>query len=575
MSRLIRTSLLLCVILLPVPVLRAQEIFWERPQVSDDQQVRYSSSFAGDGRMAVAWEEIVPQGNGSGAIYLSLGASRDGATWTWHRRLFGPIQYSGLESGSEPQVYSMVIDRAGRILVAVTSAEQEITILASSDSNLTFVPIARIPSQQSLVAPNLFLTDGGTLLLFATQAAGNRSSLSLAWSSSRDGVSWTAFAPFIAAGEPGDGIQLQPDHVSFHGREIIVFQSQKIGADDYQVFVKESLDGGASWQQAREVTSLPGFKETVSGTEFQPQSFSNQRPRIANLGNAVGLAWERTLLGRASANLYYCELDGDGAATTPMQRVDPASGSLFAQVIRFRSRELLLYEQSAAGAYRVILSEKNQAVWTPQVLGRGLAGSSQFPHAVVFKGSLYVFWEEKSAATSQLVALRPKTSVSAPSLIAVGFQPGTPVRSDVATVRWKQPDDSVGIELYDVTVSFGDTVVEKKRLTADTPDITFSRPVTKDGTWRIEVVAQDIAHNRSQPVSLDFVRDTTPPHPVAINPPPVDAAGFLLSNSFTLTWTPSPDQNVVGYTWEEQRVAASAEEYQSNKVKLLSPPAGP
>lgn len=574
MSRSIRALLLLCAVILPTHAATAQDIFWERPQVLEDQQVRFSSSFAGDGRMAVAWEEVVPQGNGSGAIYLSLGVSRDGVTWTWHRRFFGPIQYSGLEPGSEPQVYSMVVDRDGRILVAVTSAEREITILASADPNLAFAPVAHISSPEPLVAPSLFLTETGTFLLFTTQAAGNRSSLSLAWSSSRDGLSWTSFTPFIVAGEPGDGIQLQPDHVTFHGREIVVFQSQKIGQDDYQVFLKESLDGGGSWQPARPVTTLPGFAETIDGTDFKPENFTNQRPRIAVLGNVLGLAWERMLLGRATANLYYCEVDGDGAVTRPMERVDPASGSLFAQVISFGSRELLLYEQNAAGAYRVILSEKGKT-WTPQVLGRGLAGSAQFPHAVAFKGSLYVFWEVKGATTSQLVALRPKTSVAAPSLIAVGFQPDAPVRSDVATVRWKQPDDSVGIELYDVTVSYGDAVVEKKRLTADAPDMTFSRPVTRDGTWRIEVVAQDIAHNRSKPVFLDFVRDTTPPRPVVISAPAVDSTGFLPSNSFTVGWTPSPDKDVAGYTWEEQRVAASPEEYQAIKVKLLSPPARP
>jgi hypothetical protein len=465
----------------------------------------------------------------------------------------------------------MVVDRTGRILVTVTSAEREVTVLASTDSQLTFVPVAHISAQQSIVAPSLFLTDGGTFLLFATQAAGNRTSLSLALSSSRDGLSWTGFSPFIASGEPGDGIQLQPDHASLHGREVVVFQSQKPGSDNYQVFIKESLDGGATWRPAQEITGLPGFAETVDKTEYKPENFTNQRPRIAAVGDVLGLAWERALEGRPTPNLYYCELDQNGTVTKPMQSVDPISGTLFAQIIPFASRELLLYEQSAGGAYRVILSEKNTS-WSPQVMGRGLAGSSQFPHAVVFKGSLYVFWEVKGATTSQLVSLRPKTSVASPSLVAVGFQSGAPVRSDVATVRWKQPDDSVGIELYDVTVTNGGSVVERRRLTADNPDMAFTRQVTSDGTWRIAVVAQDIAHNRSTPAFLDFVRKTSSPQPVVIAELPTDKSGFLPSNSFTVSWTSSPDKDVVGYTWEEQRVAASAEEYQANQVKLLSPP---
>ena len=320
---------LLLLAILPVLPLAGQDIFWERPQVFPDQQVRFSSSFAGDGRMAVAWEEIVPQTGGSGAIYLSLGMSTDGQSWTWHRRFFGPVQYSGLEPGSEPLVYSMVIDREGRILVAVTSAEREVTVLASSDSALTFVPVAHISSQQSIVAPSLFLTDGGRFLLFATQAAGNRTSLSLAWSSSPDGLSWTTFSPFVAPGEPGDGIQLQPDHVSSHGREVVVFQSQKPGTDNYQVFLKESLDGGETWLPARAVTGLPGFAEKVGDTEYKPENFTNQRPRIAVVGDALGLAWERALEGRATSNLYYCELDQNGTVTTPVAPVDPDRRNAF------------------------------------------------------------------------------------------------------------------------------------------------------------------------------------------------------------------------------------------------------
>ncbi len=573
--RIARLFALLCALVLPILSARGQTIFWERPQVFDDRQVRFSTSRVGGGRMVVAWEEIVPgQTAGTGTIYLSAGASADGITWTWHRRFFGPVSYTGLEPGSEPLVYSMVVDRQERIIVAVTSGEREIAVLESSDANLTFTPVAHLQSQLSLVVPSLFLTEAGSLLLFATQEAGAKSGLSLAWSFSSDGHTWRPFAPFVSPGEPSEGIQLQPDHASLHGREIIVYQAQKTGDDNYQLYLKQSSDGGRTWQRAREITGLPAFKEAVGGTEYEARSFTNQRPSIASVRTGLGLAWERTLQGRPTPNLYYCELDDNGTLTKAMERVDPASGTLLAQIVPFGSRELLVYEQNVAGTYRVILSE-NSGGWNPQVVGRGLAGNSEWPHGVVFKGSLYLFWEVSGADTSQLVALRPKTSVAAPSLVAVGFQPGIPVRSDVATIRWKQPDDSVGIESYDVTVSYGGTVVEHRRLIADAPDMTFSRPADKDGTWRIEVVAQDLARNRSRPAFLDFIRKTTAPLPVVVNVPPSDANGFLPSNSFTITWTPSPEPDVVGYTWEEQRVAASLQEYEANRMKLLSPPDRP
>ncbi len=111
MTRSTRTLFALCAVILLTPAARAQDIFWDTPDVFPDQQVRYSSSFAAAGKMAVAWEEIVPKGTGSGQIYLSLGVSTDGATWTYNRHFFGPVPYSGLEQGSEPLIYSMVIDR--------------------------------------------------------------------------------------------------------------------------------------------------------------------------------------------------------------------------------------------------------------------------------------------------------------------------------------------------------------------------------------------------------------------------------------------------------------------------------
>ncbi|HVO38873.1 MAG TPA: SpoIIE family protein phosphatase [Spirochaetia bacterium] len=565
-----------------------QELFWERPEVMEQRGVRYSSSAAGGGRMALAWEEVVPTAGatGGGTLYLSAGASTDGVNWTWHRRFYGPLPFSGLEPGSEPLMYSMIVRADGTILVAVTSGESEVTVLSSSDEKLTFEPVARLTSKLSTVAPYLFLTDGGRLILFATQSppdstrpggattAAPGRGLTLAWSSSPDGRTWAPFSAFVAPDEPGAGIQIQPDHASFQGREVIAFQGQKVGEDNYQVYFKESRDGGVTWSRAKSFTGQPAFAEKVGGTSYTPDNFTNQRPRIAALGTALGLVWERTLVGRTTPNLYYCELADDGSVVRPPERVDPTDGSLYAQIILAGTREMLLYEQSAAGTYRVVLSQRGKG-WLPEVIGRGLAGSSQSPHGIVFKGSLYLFWEVRGTVATSLVALRPKTSVASPTLIAVGFQPGMPVRSDAATIRWRQPDDSVGIESYEVTVSQGDKIVEHRRLSADTPDISFTRPVTQDGIWHFEVVAQDVAGNKSGPVSLDFVRKTTAPQPVVLTPPPQDADGFLPENSFTIAWAPADDKDIAGYTWEEQRVASSIDEYEANRVKLIEPPDRP
>ncbi len=559
----------------------AQGLFWDRPDALSAAGVRFSSVAATQQSLVVAWEEIVPSAvRTEGTIYVSLAARGPQADWRYRYRVVGPIRYSGLDPGSEPLVYSMAVDK-GRVLLAVATDEREISIF-EGDDQLSFRQLTRLSTQVSVVTPNLFVTSRGSLLLLVTQASGaadattSGDSVTLLWTRSSDGKSWNALAPFVGSTEPGAGVQLQPDHASFHGKEVVVFQSQRSVTEGYQIFAKISPDGGETWQPAQAITSLPAFDQTVSGTDFKAANFSNARPRLSLLGDTLAMAWERNLLGVASPVIYYCELNEKAEVTHPAEPVSGSAPAIMAQPVRLADHDYLLYAESVAGAYRVVLSEHRGNTWIPSVLGQTLSGSSRTPQGIQLGGTPLILWETTTANGTALEELRTKTRVLAPVLVASGFTPGRPSRADRATIRWRQPDDSVGIDYYEVTLRFdGAPQGPPRQVDAVSADMSLSQPVDRDGDWQLDVSSVDLAGNQSSPATIDFIRDTTPPQAVVLTPPPMDATGrYVSSNSFTVTWAPAPeDTDIVGYTWEEQRVASTESSYEANPVRLIEPPA--
>ena len=163
--RLFRACACALLFLLACMPLAGQTQYWENPvELVSGARIRHSSSAAGNGLMAVAWQEIAPRGRGGleGKITLSLSTTSDGRTWTKPNRSFFPeITYKMQEGGVEPRVYSMTVDPRGRILVAVARSERGITVLQSEDAGRTFQPAAVLEPGEVLVAPGIFTSANG------------------------------------------------------------------------------------------------------------------------------------------------------------------------------------------------------------------------------------------------------------------------------------------------------------------------------------------------------------------------------------------------------------------------------
>jgi serine phosphatase RsbU (regulator of sigma subunit) len=566
-----RSLLIILGILFSGAAASGQDMFWEAPQVVEARGVKFSQSASGGGLAVIAWQELVSRGGGRGDIYVRLVTTRDGVQWSRGQRVFGPIPYSSASPELQPPVYSMIVDARGRILIAAAVSENITAILVSEDGGATFTQTARLESTFASVTPNLFAASGGRFLLFVTQSVKRTGGtgvvedefLSLFSSSSPDGRTWSGLTPFVA--EADLRYNFLPSHAAFKGRDFVVFQSRS-EANTYQLYVKSSGDGGASWDAARPITLSADFAESVESKVYEPKDFTNQRPYLAMVGDALGMVWERNVFG-SKTQIYYCELDEKGSVASGKEKVTTSSrGSYYAQLLLYKGSVYVLYTDNPL-AKPVISLALRRGIWTPQVLSSQSSGTASTPHAVLFKDRLLVFWESSGG----LVALRPVTEASPPQLVAVDFTPGTTSNRSSVSVQWKDPPDPSGIREYAYTWSLNGKARLEKTISQSNPTVIL--PADEDGEWQLSVTALDFAGNRSAPARIGFTRDATPPAAVRIEPLKTDDNGYLVSNSYTLSWSPGPGKQVAGYSYLKSFLGTDEQEAQAALAALPLPPA--
>ncbi|HET6451869.1 MAG TPA: SpoIIE family protein phosphatase [Spirochaetia bacterium] len=591
--------------------LHAQTLYWENPRVFVPQGMASSSSMTGTSLMGLAWQEITPRSETdrtSGSIWLSMAVSRDGITWTPHPHFFGPIAYTGVTEGNEPRVYSMVMDSSDHIYVAVSTSDRETLILESVDEGRTFQRLQRVTSRASTGVPNLFLANGGGLLLLLSQ--GSRAaditsgSVTLAFSHSRDGRTWSELAPLVGPDEAVGNPQIQPTHAVSGGRDYLVFESLTSRSDltaTWQLFTKRSTDGGSTWDKA---VPLTGVSTALAGKPVfgaDPLAFDNERPRLSAVDGSLELVWERSPYGSSRSQIWAARLDSQAALAAAPEIVAADAPARFGQYLVARGVAYVVYQDGSRATSRITLARKERT-WQTQLLQNTDVVNAVFPHAVEFHGSLFIFWENQatSGGLSALVELRPLTSVGAPVVKPVDFTPGQPANRDSVTVSWSepQPPDPSGIREYRYSWSYsnGTTTVEKEHqtvsgLTAGGKPLFSTRKVDQDGQWTFSVVAEDLAGNvTTLPSTVSFTRDATPPHPVGFEVLGTDGSVLLSSppqapenraanshpvptNSFSVQWVPPADKDVVGYTYNLQPGWSTLADYEGSSVPLVPPPA--
>jgi len=540
----------LIVVLFSSSVFGASDFYWENPALFNQTQGRFPVSAYNGTLSVVAWQESesVPSSDGSLnsslAIRISIAVKKSGGGWIIHRSIAGPYVFSG----SEPSIISATVDKRNRILIATAVSPSETDVLLSEDEGVSFQPIRLNGGSDSSLAPRIFSRSDGGFLLFVTR--GQDQSLTLFYSRSEDGKTWDPFQPFIT--EPNLRLNFLPTQVSLGSTEYVVFQSLSGEVrPTFQLFLKTSVDGGKTWTPAKMVTSfVDPFTTTRNGSE----NFDNQRPNLSVVGNSLFLVWERRA-GVGSPQIYGLQLKEDGTLLGEVDRITN-SGAYCNNPVGFSYQGIptVLWYDNRKGANRIYLAQKQGLDWQDYDLSAGGA-EALFARPVVDSDGLYVFWQTSRLGNDRIYLLAPDKSVQAPRLTALNFEPSVRIRQNSARIGWSIPDDSSGIAGYAYSWSQDIETVPPKKLMAYTSTTQITETATEDGFWYFSIIAQDYAGNWSTPSRIVFVRDTTAPPKPNIILPPLDSAGYLNSNTFTLQWNPPPASDLAGYTWSLDFVA--------------------
>ncbi|MBN2552143.1 MAG: exo-alpha-sialidase, partial [Spirochaetales bacterium] len=530
--------LLLLFVFLSSPLV-AQTYYWENPRALIPAAARFPMAGSGGGLVAVIWQVIEADPQGGGQVYLSIQTSRDIRSWQRNDRFLGPISFEE----QEVQLYSMAMDSDGIIYLAVAAGENRTELYRSTDQGQSFTLLSTIDAGAASLAPNIFLTDGGNLLLFVAQERGDF--LFISYSVSRNGRVWSDFRPLAEDGQLP--FNVLPSHTSLGGREFAVFQAWPSGAEEernYQLYLVSSDDGGYTWSSP----SRLALAENIAGEEFAAESYSNQRPNLKSAEGSLVLAWERQR-GVGIPQICFATIRPDGTVADAETVTEGEGAAHFPRIIQNRGRILLFWFDSRRGENHIFFAYKPGALWQERDLS-DIDGSSLFPYPVELNEQLFVFWENRAGDTSRLMFLQPDQTVTAPTVRPLNFVPGKPSRQSEIRVGWSVPTDPSGIAGVGYLWTQDREAPLERKLSALADTTSVQLTAEEDGPWYFRISVQDYAGNWSEPVSVAFTRDTRPPEKPVIQPPDTDEEGYLSSNTFIIRWQqPGSSEDLSGYSY--------------------------
>jgi serine phosphatase RsbU (regulator of sigma subunit) len=559
-------AVLLC-ILTGAAAAEERVFFWDTPERFTAERSGFPQTASCEAFALIAWQEAQTHGDSIGIgdfgeIYISIAINESGSKdWSFHRRVAGPFAYAG----TEPSIFSVTVDKSGKIFLCVAASISEVRIYTSENkghswsetslgtrgADLSHAERTRSNSSRAVydaLVPKLFQMANGTYELFIVRNAGQ--SITLYFARSKNGVQWSSFQPFVT--EPGMPLCFLPFHIVFDGNDIIVFQSfiSTQNYSTYQLFIKYSSDSGASWSRAKRISD---FQDPFINTTASPDAFNNERVHLSAANEEIFMVWERRY-GSSQAAIYGITMNKQGDLLSSPERLNSEFTSCN-NPIGFSQGNIryCIWFDNRYGPETIIAAVKTGIVWDNFSMSKN-SERAIFARPVEIGGVSYIFWQELDEdydlAKSRIVIMGPDNKTFAPAVTAINFTSGVRIASDVARISWTIPEDTSGIEGFSWSWSQDSSVEPEKIKNSFADKTSIDIDVTKDGPWYFKIRAQDFAGNWSEPSGIVFVRDKTPPPPVEFVAPRVDSKGFLLSNTFTLRWNPSVSPDLAGYAWQ-------------------------
>ena len=175
-------------------------IFWENPSPIVNQNSVFPKVASDSVNSVLFWQEYDDK---TGQIYLSCSKPDGNGQKIINSKFAGPFNYSG----EVPDIYSVTMNKKGKIVVVVESGDNSVTIYNSDDYARTFSAPIVIKSSKQLIAPRVYSNRNGLFVIFASvvnksQNAGLHD-FSITMATSTDGLLWsnfnsiTGFSPLI------------------------------------------------------------------------------------------------------------------------------------------------------------------------------------------------------------------------------------------------------------------------------------------------------------------------------------------------------------------------------------------
>ncbi|MDR2071980.1 MAG: signal protein, partial [Spirochaetaceae bacterium] len=412
--------------LLGLVPLFAQELYWEDPRLFSTQSGSFPvSAYRGD-LSVVAWQETTRTDSG-GQINISLAVKQGRAPWILRSQV---AAYS--YAGTEPAILSAAIDARGRILIAAAASGTETDILISSDLGETFDRYQLELGSESSVAPRIFTRSDGGYLLFVTRGT-TREGLSLYYSRSDDGITWTGFQSFVT--EQGRNFNFLPSYVSFNGRDYVLYQSQVPGLADvgptFQLFLKSSRDNGMSWSQSVRIT---GFRDFIT-PDANPDEFDNQRPHLSVQQGKLFAVWERRYQSQAP-QIYGTHLNNDGSISGAPNKINVDNAYCNnPMAFTLKGNTMVVWFDNSQGSNRIMMASEDGSGWSRGTdLSRGLGGDASFGRPVIVGDTLTIFWQSSRQGQDRIYSLSPDTSIGQPQILTRNFVSGRRTRNSTALI---------------------------------------------------------------------------------------------------------------------------------------------
>lgn len=531
---------LLAVVASIVPLAAQEGVYFETPRVVQGDGTRFPSFLALNDRLLVAYQETVQLDEESGQFWIAFLRSDSGREWERLETRIGPFVYGGT---AIPFAFSALVHQDDTVFVAITTGAEETRVYRSDDRLAGFTPVLSVRTEQTNVAPRLFETGDGSIVLFVNQNLNGRQQI--VYLHSADGVSWSDPQPFDDDGRTG--FTFLPTHTTIGGRDFVVYQGLNISLrSTYQLYLKESDDGGRTWSASRRITDF--VDSTLSN---DPELFDNQRAYLATApdGGRMLLAWERRFQ-TGSPQVYLRGFDPQGEPDGYLEEVTGRFDLARSPRIAFHNGEpILFWFTNPQGNSRVILGRRTGFRWQTRTLSP-VRGEATFAEPIVYRGHLHLVWQRRTGeAGSEIVYAEPDQSVTPPTITPGNFVAGRRSASSAPRFQLVDPSDASGIRGYAYTWSHSPDAPVPQRIAQRVPNRTIVETADEDGAWYLRVRATDFAGNWSEPATIAFVLDTTPPGPIVFPPPSLDENGYLFSNTFQLRWEPPPEEeDLGGYT---------------------------